>query len=859
MDLSEYVYKGDFGEIPLDEITFNVIPASITVTNGILEASEKGMFTLQFIVGETSIPINVFTKLAEETEYVIFSADYAGLVNGTLPEGYTINTGTAYISDGKLLVDGRATTPSRVLLPSYLNGFKNYIIETDFTILSTNEPTRWASVMFRFGATGYFQMAIRQGATATNGVEFAKWVNNGWNVPKTTSLSEAISSSSNYRLKIDLKGDVVKEYINDTLMISYDNASDFTSGGIGFQASGAISVYNNILITVPEDYIDNSSLEFTTIAELYEPETGIQIPPTAMQFVYSNNDILAMNEVVRPQVLVMSIDNSVNIVNPNSGIRVSNILDALKAIDGKVIPAFYIRNRDVAVEVATMLKSYGIRDVYLISRNTLAITDAREAYSMLRGILEIEYDSGTPVLSETDLLGIRDSANNCGALGVMLPKEYATKDNVEYLQTRLVSVITDASDGDDVDQFRGVMAGSNGVIVNDLTSLYDFYGNFPENSLIRMPLVIGHRGMSTKAPENTIEGSLLALEAGAHVIELDIYLTTDNEIIVIHDSTTTRTTNGTLTVEESSLEQLKALTILDNTGNFPNLKLPTLDEYFDTFKDEDVQIFIEIKSGKAEIIPALANLITEFDIRDQVTVITFNTTQIANMRTLIPNISVGYLNTSLSNVANLNGSVLSILNTIVPMKTTFNPSSNTISEDLVKQLNYRGITTWPWTINEVEALYSYYGMGVGGITTDYTWRMSNDWLEFEINEYNFTVDLANPQASISLRGYIETLKGMTYDYIPEFILVDDGGTGIEVSSNAIVTNFESTGTATFIVRFKSTFPNGAPYAIYDDLVTIKVIDSRLASNIIDQPAILALAVAPIIVTQTSMIFNKRKH
>jgi len=214
VDLSEYIYKGAFGEIPMNEGVFSDFPASVTVSDGHLVATAKGMFSLTFTVGETSVPINLFTKLAEETEYVIYSAAFDGLVNGTLPEGYTINTGTAYISNGKLLVDGRATTPSRVLLPSYLNGFKNYIIETDFTILSTNEPTRWASVMFRFGSAGYFQMAIRQGATATNGVEFAKWVNGGWNVPKTTSLSAPISSSTNYRLKIDLKGDVVKEYIN---------------------------------------------------------------------------------------------------------------------------------------------------------------------------------------------------------------------------------------------------------------------------------------------------------------------------------------------------------------------------------------------------------------------------------------------------------------------------------------------------------------------------------------------------------------------------------------------------------------------------------------------------------------------
>jgi len=268
VDLTGYVYKGDFGEVPLDEGTFVDLPAGVTVAGSTLTVSQKGMYTLHFQVGATNVTILVFAKLAEETEFVVFEASYDALADGPLPEGYTIQTGTASISGGKLRLDGVSTTPTRVLLPSYLNGFKNYIIETDFTILSANEPTRWASVMYRYGTAGYFQMAIRQNATAANGVEFAKWINNGWNVPKTTSYTEMINAASTYRLRIDLKGDLVKEYMNGTLMIEYENASDFNSGSIGFQASGSVAVYNNVIITIPADYVDVSSLEFTTIPEL---------------------------------------------------------------------------------------------------------------------------------------------------------------------------------------------------------------------------------------------------------------------------------------------------------------------------------------------------------------------------------------------------------------------------------------------------------------------------------------------------------------------------------------------------------------------------------------------------------------
>lgn len=858
VDLAYYKYKGSSGEKRLTEGSFTNLPSGVTINNGILKATSKGKFSLNFWIGSSKVVLYLYTKLSEESNYVLFKANFDNLPNGSLPTGYVLNTGTASINNGKLMVDGQSSSNSRVLLPSYLNGFKDYIIETDFTILSANEPTRWASVMFRYGNSGYFQMAVRQGANAVNGVEFAKWINNDWNVPKTASFNETISSTTNYRLKIDVHGSVVKEYINGNLMITYENASEYSSGSIGFQAKGAVAAYNNILISLPEDYIDEASYVFDTIANLYEPLTGIQIPPAAMQNVYSASDLKAMTAIVRPQVLIMTVDSTGNIINPLTGIEISSIYDALIKINGKVIPAFRVADEETAVTVATQLKTYDIDDVFLFSNNSVAIQEARKVYSMLRGVLIIDYDNQTPVLSEEHLINIRNQVNNAGAIAALLPKEYVSRYNVEYLQRRLVSVFSDASNGEDIDQYRAVLSGTNGLIINNLLNLYHFFSLFPENSLIRTPMIIGHRGMPSKAPENTIQGSILALEAGAHVIELDIYLTTDNRLAVIHDSTTSRTANGNLTVENSSMSQLQALTLYDTTGNYPNLKIPTLDDYFSTFSGDDVQFFIEIKSTKAEIVPILASAINEYDMSDRVTVITFTPSQIENMHKTLPDISTGYLNYALADGTDTNASLISILNSIIPIKATYNPSYAPITSELVRQLNYRGITTWPWKINQAEEIYSYYGMGVGGVTTDYSWIMSDIWLDLTMDENEFTVDLANPESSLSLQGYIETLKGMSQEYVPEIVLINDGGTGIQVSQNAVISNFTSIGTATFIVRYTSSFPNSTPYSIYDDLVTINVIDSRLSeSNAVGNPTIL-LATVPALVSGW-MISGRRKH
>jgi glycerophosphoryl diester phosphodiesterase len=821
IDLTKYVYKGDFGELTLAEAAFLDLPASIVQTGDLLQASLKGIFFLTMQSGVNTFEIVLITKLVEETEYVVFDASYTSLPDGPLPEGYTINAGSASIKDGRIQLEGRTSTPTRVLLPAYLQGFKNYIIETDFTILSANEPTRWASFMYRFGGSGYFQMAIRQNATATNGVEFAKWINGGWNVPKTTSYSEAINPEKMYRLKIDLNGDVVNEYIDNQLMITYENASDFTNGFLGMQASGAVAVYNNIKVTLPVDYFDTSGIELTTLPELYIPETGAQQPPAIMKWVENTADLHAMSEDIRPQVLIIQVDHTMDVVN-SMGIRLMSVLDALKIIDGRVIPAFYIRNRDVAVAVAAMLKEYGVRDVFMISRNDLAIADAREVNGMLRGILEIDFVSSNPTLSNADLLEIRDRVNTAGAIGAMLPYQYVTRENIEYLQHRLVSVYANATNRAAQFVYQGILAGANGVLTNNLETAYSLLAMLPANSILRTPLIIGHRGTPAKAPENSLEGSVLAFNDGADVIELDIFLSTDNRLIVMHDSTTQRTTNGNLTVESSTLEQLKLLTLLDSTGNFPGLRIPTLDEYFAAFKGLDVQIFIEIKSTKPEIVSVLAALIDEYDFSDQATVITFHTSQADNMREFLPNISVGYLNTSLASASNLTASLMSILNSVVPIKTTYNPEASPLTRDLLTQLNYRGITTWPWTVNLAADQYKFFTFGVGGITTNTTFQMKNDWFEVHMNQSAFVVDRASAPANLLIRGAIETLGGLSYEYIPEFVLIDDGGTGIQIDALASVTNFQNPGTALVMVFFQGTFANGTKYRIYDQLVTIEV-------------------------------------
>ena len=835
IDLTKNAYNATLGEVLLSTGVLSNLSSNLSVVGTTLTATTKGIHQFTFTTGEDSVVIYVFAKDPLETSYTIYNMSFSSLADGNIPSDYTLVKGSAGIENGYLYLDSPATsTPSVVTLPAYLQGFKNYIIETDFSILSAVEPTRWASIMYRYSPDNYFQMCIRQNATATNGIEFAKSINGNWNVPLTTSYSEQISSESIYRVKIDLFGSVVKEYINDTLLITYESANDYTKGLIGLQTSGSKAIFNNIVVNMPEEYIDNTSIDYSGIPNLYTPETNVITPPAAIKMMDSVEDIQALSNAVRPQTAVFRINSNLDVVQAN-GIAIMTIQEIFEYSNGNVVPAFYTKNREVAVAIATLLKSYSVRDVFLISPNDDALQGAREEYNMIRGVLEIPYDSSKPVLSDADLLQIRDNTNSSGAIVAKLASEYTTQYNVYYLQKRLVSVWSDTFELTTNDVVSALISGVNGIIVDNYEYLYDLFMHFPVNTLLQRPMVIAHRGLPMIAPENTLTGMDLAIEANVDVVELDIYLTTDNEIVVIHDGNTTRTTNKTLIVEDSTLAQLRALTILDSYGYDYTIQIPTLREYFDHIQGKDVMLFIEIKSGDPEIVDYLKLLIDEYQNSDQIVIITFNATQIVKMKEVLPQISNGYLSTGLLNSSNLESSIRATLNSVVPIQTTINPEYSQLTSEYIVQMNYRGLSVWPWTIDTDQAYYGYFLKGVGGITSNYSTKLSNEFTRFHINQTEYQLDLYNTEPSL-IRGVIGTQAGFEYNFVPTLEIFDDGGTGLVLGESSNIVSASSTGDAYLLASFTTTLLSGDTLTLYSELIHVSVVNTTPAiEDPVDDP------------------------
>ena len=112
-----------------------------------------------------------------------------------------------------------------------------------------------------------------------------------------------------------------------------------------------------------------------------------------------------------------------------------------------------------------------------------------------------------------------------------------------------------------------------------------------------MTEIFAHRGASGYAPENTLEAFRLAMEQGADGIELDVHLTKDGEVVVIHDETIDRTGNGQGNVRDYTLKELKKFSFHNRMEKYKGVQIPTLKEVLDLVKNSQMKVNIELKTG----------------------------------------------------------------------------------------------------------------------------------------------------------------------------------------------------------------------------------------------------------------------
>ena len=161
-----------------------------------------------------------------------------------------------------------------------------------------------------------------------------------------------------------------------------------------------------------------------------------------------------------------------------------------------------------------------------------------------------------------------------------------------------------------------------------------------------MALIYGHRGASAYAPENTLEAYKLAMEMGADGVELDVHLSKDGELMVIHDIDLDRTTGFHGKVCDYTLAELKELDASNGMEAYKGVKIPTLREVYELLKPLGAMVNIEIKTTDCfypGIEEKLLELEREMGMEGKTVYSSFNHYTIARLRQLDPNAQLGLL------------------------------------------------------------------------------------------------------------------------------------------------------------------------------------------------------------------------
>jgi glycerophosphoryl diester phosphodiesterase len=224
-------------------------------------------------------------------------------------------------------------------------------------------------------------------------------------------------------------------------------------------------------------------------------------------------------------------------------------------------------------------------------------------------------------------------------------------------------------------------------------------------------MVIAHRGASSYAPENTLAAFDLALEMGVRHIELDVDFTSDSHIVVIHDDTVDRTTNGSGPVTSHTLAALRGFdagTWFD--ARFAGERIPTFDEVLARYKGR-AHIHTEIKGRSPSLSQRTADLIRKHGMEGQVTITSFQNARLEEMRAYAPELPMGWLVREVSDALIAQARAMGV--------TQLCPRADAVTPELVRRLHAEGFVARAWNVTTEELMRHVVQAGADGMTVNF--------------------------------------------------------------------------------------------------------------------------------------------
>lgn len=229
-------------------------------------------------------------------------------------------------------------------------------------------------------------------------------------------------------------------------------------------------------------------------------------------------------------------------------------------------------------------------------------------------------------------------------------------------------------------------------------------------------LIIGHRGASGVAPENTLAAMDLAIRYGCQGIETDLQLTKDGEIVVFHDWSVDRTTNGSGEIKDLTLDELLTL----DAGSwfaeeFRNEKIITLETLIN-FIPKSLLLNLEIKSKSLDnrgIEEKIVKFLEKNNRIENTIISSFNHKCLQRVQNLNSEIKLGIL---------YEGYIIDPINSLKPSKLdiySIHPCYYYIDRDLIEDAHKSNLKVYSWTVNDIKSAMQLRDLGIDGVITNF--------------------------------------------------------------------------------------------------------------------------------------------
>lgn len=241
-------------------------------------------------------------------------------------------------------------------------------------------------------------------------------------------------------------------------------------------------------------------------------------------------------------------------------------------------------------------------------------------------------------------------------------------------------------------------------------------------------MVIAHQGGEGLRPSNTMAAFQNAVELGVDVLEMDLHSTSDGVLVLMHDDTVDRTTDGSGAIKEMTLAEIKQLDAgyywTDDEGQtYPfrdqGITVPTMEELFIAFPDMPMNI--EIKQQEPSIVEPFCQLIHAYNMQDKVLIPSFHPETMVEFREKCPGVATAMSEPEIRVFYGLNLAFLGRL--FSPPGEAFqvpeySGDTHVVTPRFVSGAQRRNIAVHVWTVNDPADMQRFIDLGVAGIITD---------------------------------------------------------------------------------------------------------------------------------------------